>query len=122
MDVPAGYKRWRFHWFDCPACGHRDWRTFASIRVAREPVRMDWRYWCDRCATRSTLKQPLLPSLTGALILLLVGPVAFFVIYRAMLAGLRFEWLVIVFAAIWLAQPLVLLGITRWLYRYVPAT
>jgi hypothetical protein len=122
MDTPPGFKRWRFHWFECPACGHRDWRAWANVSVARQPARIVWRFWCERCGAFSTLKQPIMPSITAALIFLLVGPIAFLIIYRALLAGLRFEWLVLVFAAIWVAQPLVLLAITRYTYRYLPAS
>ena len=122
MDTPPGFKRWRFHWFECPACGHRDWRAWANVSMARQPARIVWRFWCERCGAFSTLKQPIMPSITAALIFLLVGPIAFLIIYRALLAGLRFEWLVLVFAAIWLAQPLVLLAITRYTYRYLPAS
>ena len=122
MDVPAGFKRWRFHWFECPGCGHRASRAFANVSMAREPVRMVWRFWCERCGAYSTLKQPMMPGIAAGLILLFVGPVAFIVLYRALLAGLRFEWLVLVFAAFWVVYPLVFLAITRSTYRYVPAS
>ena len=121
MDIPAGFKRWRFHWFECPACRHRDWRTFARVGMTRQPARMVYRYWCERCGAFAALARPMLPSLLAALIFLLVGPLSFVLIYRAMLSGLRFEWLVAIFGAIQIAQPLVLLAFTRWLYRYVPA-
>jgi hypothetical protein len=120
MDIPAGFKRWRFHWFECPACGHRDWRAFANVTMARQPLRLIWRFWCERCGTYSSLQQPMLPSYMAGVIFLLVGPVSFFFIYRAMLSGLSFESLVLLFGAVWIVQPLVLLGLTRWLYRYVP--
>ena len=121
MDIPAGFKRWRFHWFECPACAHRSTKAFANVSIARQPLRMVWRFWCERCGAYAALAQPLMPSISAALILLLIGPVAFLVIYRALLAGVRFEWLVIVFGIFWVAQPLVLLALTRWTYRYVPA-
>lgn len=122
MDIPAGFKRWRFHWFQCPSCGHRDWKTFASVGIAREPARMVWRFWCERCGAFATLAKPMMPSWLAAAIFLFIGPVSFVFIYRAMLAGLRFEWLVLLFGAFWVAQPLIILATTRWLYRYVPAT
>lgn len=120
MDTPAGYRRWRFHWFECPTCGHRAYRAWANVSVAREPTRMVWRFWCERCAGYATLKQPMLPAIAAALVFLFVGPVAFAVLYKALLAGLRFEWLVLVFAAFWVSYPLVFLAITRCLYRYLP--
>ena len=122
MDIPAGFKRWRFHWFECPACRHRDWRAFASVSLARQPVRMLWRFWCERCGAFATLSRPMMPSVNALLILLLVGPIAFVILYRALLAGLPFEWLVAIFGVIWIAQPLVLLGMTRYTYRYLPAS
>jgi len=63
----------------------------------------------------------MMPSIGAAIILLLVGPIAFAILYRALLAGLPFQWLVVIFGAIWIAQPLVFLAITRWTYRYLPA-
>jgi len=120
MAIPAGFKKWRFHWFECPACGHHDWRAWANVSMAREPLRIAWRFWCERCGAYSTLRQPMIPSWTAAAILLLVGPIAFVFIYRAMLAGLPFEWLVVVFGAVWVTYPLIFLAVTRWLYRYVP--
>lgn len=121
MDIPAGFKRWRFHWFECPACRHRDWRTFARVGMTRQPVGIVYRFWCERCGAFAALARPMLPSLLAALIFLLIGPLSFVLIYRAMLSGLRFEWLVAIFGVMWIAQPLVLLAFTRWLYRYVPA-
>jgi hypothetical protein len=89
--------------------------------MAREPTRMVWRYWCESCGTYSGLKQPKMPQVMAALIFLFIGPASFIFIYRAMLAGLGFEWLVLLFGAFWIAQPLIILALTRWLYRYVPA-
>lgn len=122
MDAPAGYRRWRFHWFECPSCGHRASRAFANVSTARAPLRIAWRFWCERCGAYSALERPMMPSIGALIILLLVGPVAFVIIYRALLAGLPFQWLVVIFGVIWIAQPLVLLAITRWTYRYLPAT
>jgi len=122
MNIPAGFRRWRFHWFECPACGHRDYRTFASVGMAREPLRMVWRFWCERCGAYATLARPMMPSINALVLLFLLGPIGFVILYRAMLAGLPFEWLVTIVGVIWLVQPLVFVGITRWLYRYVPAT
>ena len=121
MDIPSGFKRWRFHWFECPACGHRDWRTHAQVSAARQPLRIVWRYWCERCGAYSGLSQPKMPHFMAGLMLLLVGPVSFAFIYRAMAAGMGFEWLVLLFGAFWIVQPLVILAVTRLLYRYVPA-
>lgn len=121
MNTPAGFRKWRCHWFECPACGHHDWRAWANVSMARDPTRIVWRYWCERCGAYSGLKQPKMPHIMAALIFLLIGPVSFAVIYRAMLAGLGFEWLVLLFGAFWIVQPLVILAFTRWLYRYVPA-
>ena len=122
MNIPPGFKRWRCHWFECPSCGHRAWRTFANVGMAREPTRIVWRFWCERCGAFATLAKPAMPSFNAATILLLVGPIAFVLLYRALLAGTRFEWLVLLFAAVWVVQPLVFLAFTRWMYRYVPAT
>ena len=122
MNVPAGFKRWRFHWFECPSCGHRDFRSYANVSMTRQPARMVWRFWCERCGAYSTLQQPMMPTINALIILFLIGPIAFIVIYRALVAGLPFEWLVAIFGAIWVAQPLILLGMTRWAYRYVPAS
>jgi hypothetical protein len=122
MDVPAGYKRWRFHWFECPSCGHRASRAFAEVSMAREPMRIVWRFWCERCGAFAALKQPMMPGVAAALILLFVGPIAFVALYRGLLAGLSFPWLVLVFAAFWILYPLVFLAITRYTYRYLPAT
>ena len=121
MDIPSGFRRWRFHWFECPACGHRDWRAFANVGVARQPARMVWRFWCERCGAYSTLQQPMMPSINALVILFLLGPIAFVILYRALLAGLPFEWLVAIFGAVWIAQPLVFLAITKLAYRYVPS-
>jgi hypothetical protein len=120
MNVPAGFKRWRFHWFECPACGHRDWRAFANVTMAQEPRRLVWRFWCERCGAYSTLAQPAMPTLAAAIVLLFVGPVALAFVWWGLRAGVGFEWLVILFAAFWLAYPLVFLAVTRWAYRYVP--
>ena len=119
MAIPAGFRKWRFHWFECPACRHRAWQTFASVSVGRQPTRLVWRFWCERCGAYSTLKQPMLPTIAALVILFLVGPVAFAVVYRSLLAGLRFEWLVLLFAAFWVTYPLLFLAITRWGYKYV---
>ncbi|MEA3193292.1 MAG: hypothetical protein QOD26_1625 [Betaproteobacteria bacterium] len=121
MDTPKGFRKWRFHWFECPACQHRAYRVWANVSVGRQPTRMVWRFWCERCGAYCTLRQPMMPSWTAAAILLLVGPIAFVFIYRAMLAGLSFEWLVLLFGVVWISYPLVFLAITRWAYRYVPA-
>jgi hypothetical protein len=120
MDVPSGFKRWRFHWFECPSCGHRAGRAFANVSMAREPVRIVWRFWCERCGAFATLKQPMMPGVAAALILFFVGPIAFVALYRGLLAGLTFPWLVVVFAAFWILYPLVFLAITRYTYRYLP--
>ena len=121
MDIPAGFKRWRFHWFECPSCRHRGWQTFANVGMAREPVRIVWRFWCERCGAFATLAKPLMPTWLALAILFFIGPISFGVVYRAMLAGLRFEWLVLIFGAFWIASPLFLAVATRWAYRYVPA-
>src|SRR5262245_19164632 len=122
MPIPTGFRKWRFHWFECPTCRQHSWQTFANVSVGREPTRMVWRFWCERCGAYSTLAKPMMPSYVAALLLLLVGPISFVLIYRAMLSGLRFEWLVAIFGVIWIAQPLIFLATTRWLYRYVPAS
>lgn len=121
MDVPRGFKRWRFHWFGCPACGHRSHRAFTSVGMTRQPLGIVWRFWCERCGAFSALKEPRMAHLTGALIFLFIGPLSFLFLYRGMAAGLGFEWLVLLFGLFWISQPLVILGLTRWLYRYVPA-
>ena len=121
MDIPAGFKRWRFHWFECPACGHRANRAFAHVGMARRPLRLVTRFWCERCGAYSVLQQPMMPTINALILLFLVGPIAFVILYRAMLAGLPFEWLVTIFGAVWLVQPLVFFAITKWMYRYVPA-
>ena len=120
MPIPAGYRKWRYHWFECPACRHRAWQTFASVALTRKPPRMVWRFWCERCGAHAALKQPMLPAVAALLILFLVGPVAFAVLYRSLLAGLRFEWLVLVFGAFWIVSPLIFMAMTRWGYEYVP--
>ena len=74
MDIPAGFKRWRFHWFECPACRHRDWRTFARVGMTRQPVGIVYRFWCERCGAFAALARPMLPSLLAALIFLLITP------------------------------------------------
>jgi hypothetical protein len=119
MPIPTGFRKWRFHWFECPACRHRAWQTFANVSAAREPVRMVWRFWCERCGAFATLQRPMMPTVAALLILFLVGPAAFAVIYRLLLSGLRFEWLVLAFGAFWIVSPLILLAITRWAYKYV---
>lgn len=119
--IPAGFRKWRFHWFECPACAQRSWQTFAKVSAAREPVRMVWRFWCQRCGAYSMLAQPKMPGIAAAAMLILVGPVAFTILYRSLLAGLRFEWLVLIFGAVWIVCPLILLAITRWGYKYVAA-
>ena len=121
MDVPSGFKRWRFHWFECPACGHRSWRAFANVSVARNPANMVWRYWCERCGAYSKLKEPKTSIWAAAAVLLFVGPLGFVFIYRAMLAGLGFEWLVLLFGAVWVLSPLVVLAATWLLYKFVPS-
>lgn len=118
--IPAGFRKWRFHWFECPACGHRAYRTFANVAVTRRPPRMLWRFWCERCGAYASLKEPRMPGIAALLILFLVGPVAFVIVYRALLAGFRFEALVLAFGAVWMLYPLVFLAITRWVYKYVP--
>ena len=121
MDIPAGFKRWRFHWFQCPACRHHDWKAFVNVGTTREPLRIVYRFWCERCGSYSALQQPMMATLNALVILFLVGPIAFVILYRALLAGLPFEWLVAIFGAVWLVQPLVFLAMTKWAYRYVPA-
>lgn len=121
MDIPPGFKRWRFHWFECPACGHRASRAFANVSAARAPARIAWRFWCEGCGAFATLKQPMMPGIAAGLVFLFVGPVAFVALHRGLLAGLTFPWLVLVFAAFWIFYPLVFLAITRWTYRYLPA-
>lgn len=120
MDTPAGFKRWRFHWFECPTCGHRASRAYANVSAARNPTRMVWRFWCERCGAYATLSRPMMPTIVAGVILLFVGPAAFVVLYRALLAGLPFEWLVVVFGAFWVVYPLIFLALTRCTYRYVP--
>ena len=121
MDIPSGFKRWRFHWFECPACAHRDWRAYANVAVARQPTRMVWRYWCERCGAFSTLKEPRMPMVVAAATLFFVGPLGFVFLYRGMAAGLGFEWLVLLFGAIWIASPLAVLAMTWLTYKYVPS-
>ena len=120
--IPAGFRKWRFHWFECPACRQHSWQTFASVSLARQPMRLVWRFWSERCGAYAALHQPKMPTIAAAAILLLVGPIAFAVVYRSLLAGLRFEWLVLIFGAFWIVSPLILLAITRWGYRYVPGS
>ena len=115
--IPAGFRKWRCHWFECPACRHRAWQTFAHVSAARKPARMVWRFWCERCGAYSTLASPVMPTIAALTMLFLVGPIAFVVLYRSLIAGLRFEWLVLVFGLIWVVQPLVFLAFTR-AYRY----
>ena len=78
------------------------------------------RAWCERCGAFSTLQRPIMPTVAALLLLFLVGPISFAVVYRLLLSGLRFEWLVLAFGAFWIVSPLVLLAITRWAYKYVP--
>jgi predicted RNA-binding Zn-ribbon protein involved in translation (DUF1610 family) len=122
VDVPQGFRRWRFHWFECPACGHRDWRAYANVNMPREPRRILWRFWCERCGAFAALQQRAMPTINALIILFLLGPVAFTIVYRALLAGLSFESLVAIFGVVWLLQPLVFLALTKLAYRYVPAT
>jgi hypothetical protein len=119
VPIPAGFRKWRFHWFECPACRHRAWQTFANVSAARNPTRMVWRFWCERCGGYAMLASPMMPTVAASLMLLLVGPIAFVFVYRALLAGLRFEWLVLIWGGFWIAYPLLFLAITRWLYKYV---
>ena len=121
MHAPPGFRRWRFHWFECSACGHRAPRAFANATMARAPLRIAWRFWCERCGSYSAPAKPMMPKLVAAIALLFIGPLAFAAIYHAISAGLRFEWLVLIFAAFWMVQPLLLLASTRLIYRYVPA-
>jgi len=121
MDLPTGFKRWRFHWFECPACGHRDWRAFANVSVTRQPPRMVWRFWCERCGAYASIRKSALPGIATLLVFLFVGPVAAIFIYRALAAGLGFESLVLMFGAFWVTYPLLFFAISRWLYRSVPA-
>jgi hypothetical protein len=121
MNVPSGFRRWRFHWFECPACSHRSWRAFSNIVKLRERPYMAWRFWCERCGAFSRPANPMLPVYVGAVTLLFVGPVAFAFVYRAMLAGLGFEWLVLLFGALWVASPLAVLAMTWLTYKFVPS-
>ena len=121
MHAPRGFRRWRCHWFECPACRHRSYRAFSNVVTMRERPYMAWRFWCERCGAYSKPADPMLPVYAAAVALLFVGPVSFVFVHRAMLAGLRFEWLVLIFAAFWIAQPLVILALTRSMYRYVPS-
>ena len=121
MNIPSGFKRWRFHWFECPACAHRSWRAFSNVVTLRERPYMAWRFWCERCGAFSRPANPMLPVYVGAVTLFFVGPVAFTFIYRAMLAGLGFEWLVLLFGALWVASPLAVLAMTWLTYKYVPS-
>lgn len=121
MNIPTGFRKWRFHWFECPTCEHRAYRTWAHVSAGREPTRIVWRFWCERCGAYATLGRPAMPTIAAGVILLLVGPVAFAVLYKALLAGLRFEWLVLVFACFWVAYPLIFVALTRLTYRYVAA-
>jgi hypothetical protein len=121
MSIPSGFRKWRFHWFECPSCGHRDWRAWANVSMAREPVRIACSFWCERCGAFSTLQQPMMPTINASVMLFLLGPIAFVILYRGLATGLPFEWLVAIFGVVWLVQPLVFLAFTKWLYRYVPA-
>jgi len=89
--------------------------------MAREPTRIVWRFWCERCGAYASLRQPMMPTINALVILFLLGPIAFAILYRALLAGLSFEGLVAIFGVVWLVQPLIFLAITRLAYRYVPA-
>jgi len=122
MDIPSGFKRWRFHWFECPACGHRDWRAFSNVVTVRESPYLAWRFWCERCGAYSKPAKPMMPMIVGAVVLFLVGPLSFVFIYRAMLAGLGFEWLVLLFGALWVTSPLAVLALTWLTYKYAPST
>lgn len=121
MDLPTGFKRWRFHWFECPACGHRSWRAFSNVVTSRARPHMVWRFWCERCGAYSTLKEPKMAAAVAAAVLLLVGPLSFVFLYRAMAAGLGFEWLVLLFGAIWITSPLAILAMTWLMYKFVPS-
>lgn len=119
MDAPAGFQKWRFHWFACPNCGHRSFRTHAKVSAAANPARLLWRFWCERCGAYSTLK---LPYLNAVLALLVLGPTMFVVLYSVLagsLFNLPFFWALVFCAAFAAASPLVGCALTRLTNRYV---
>ena len=58
MDAPAGFKRWKPYWFQCPHCGYRSFDVFGKVEVAKEKTKLTWRLWCAECEGLAVLRNP----------------------------------------------------------------
>ncbi len=58
MPPPAGFRRWKRYWFQCPHCGYRSYEAIGSSAVAMEATGVLWRFWCPRCEGIAQLKRP----------------------------------------------------------------
>jgi len=121
VNVPAGFQKWRLHWFECPACGHGSFRSHAKVIASAESGRLPLRFWCERCGGYSTLKWPLFHAILGllVLVLLLITFVVFYNILTGSLLGLPFFWALMSCVALAAASPLLGCALTRLTNRYV---
>ena len=119
MQAPDGFRKWRFYWFECPACSHRAPRAYANVSAASHPTRILWRFWCEGCGAYSTFERPLVPTLNALFLLLIVGPAGFVFLYKLFLSGLALASVIAAVLIVAVLYPLILLALTRWTHRYV---
>ena len=76
MPPPAGFRRWKRYWFQCPHCGYRSYEAIGSSAVSVEAGGVLWRFWCPRCEGIAQLKRPRRVAAFASLripVLLMVG-------------------------------------------------
>ena len=123
MNVPAGFRKWPFHWFKCPACGHRSFHSLFKVSASVEPAGLPLRFWCQRCGEYSTLKRPSFQPVLGLLALALAA-IIFVVFYNALvgsLFGLPFLWALASGVTVAVVSPVLICALSRLTNRYAQA-
>jgi hypothetical protein len=119
VQAPEGFRKWRFYWFECPACRQARSRAYANASLGQNPARVRWRFWCEDCGTYSTFERPIVPALNALFLLLVVGPLGFLFLYRTFLGGLTVTSVLAAVVTVAVIYPLIFFMLTRWTHRYV---
>jgi hypothetical protein len=115
VNTPSGFKTWRLYWFQCPACGHRSFRSHAKVGASDNPTRILWRFWCERCAAYSTLKYPYL----NATFAWVFAVAIFLALYNAILAfEISLLWALLICVVVGAILHLLAGGLTRLTNTY----
>jgi predicted RNA-binding Zn-ribbon protein involved in translation (DUF1610 family) len=109
------FKTVKYHWFQCPRCGHQSWNVAMRSQQSRVKPRLVFVYRCARCRQLSVLSNWRNLLAAGVAISI----IQFLVFYRFAISGRSLP--LILFVGLTMSVVTVVLGrlMGRWLNRYV---